>query len=149
MRNNEMAKWDREIEVAVEAAKQAAEIARRYQSGIEAEIKSDLSPVTKADRECEALITRLLQEAFPSDGLLGEEGSNVPSKSGRRWIIDPIDGTRDYVRGNPLWSTLIGLEDGPDIVAGVVNLPMYGVMFTATKGGGAFRNGTRIHVSSK
>src|SRR4030088_3333352 len=149
MRNNKMAKWEREIEVAVEAAKQAAGIARAYQSGIQAEVKSDLSPVTKADRECEALIARILREAFPDDGLLGEEGANVPSRSGRRWIIDPIDGTRDYLRGNPLWSTLIGLEDGADIVAGVVNLPVYGELFTATKGGGAFRNGTSIHVSSK
>ncbi len=98
-----MSDWSKELEVAVRASNQAVELALRYQPGIVAETKPDKSPVTAADRECEKLIARILSEAFPEDGLLGEEGVNVASRSGRRWIIDPIDGTRDYLRGNPLW----------------------------------------------
>ena len=79
--------------------------------------------MTQADRECERVIAGMLSEAFPEDGIFGEEGARVESRSGRRWIIDPIDGTRDYVRGNPLWANLIALEAGGDVVVGVVNLP--------------------------
>ena len=145
--------WARELDVAVRAAKQAAEVALRMQPGISAEIKPDRSPVTQADRECERLIARELVEAFPEDGILGEEGARAESHSGRRWIIDPIDGTRDYLRGNSLWANLIALEAGPDagndVVVGVVNLPIQGRCFTATRGGGAYRDGSRIQVSSK
>jgi histidinol-phosphatase len=141
--------WRREIEVAAQAARQAAELALRYQPGIVAETKPDNSPVTEADRECERLIARILSEAFPEDGLLGEEGTLAESRSGRRWIIDPIDGTRDYVRRNPLWANLIALEQGNDVVVGVVNLPMQGNLYSASRGGGAFHNGSPVRVSSK
>src|SRR5689334_16023426 len=144
-----MAKWSRELEVAADAARRSAELALRYQAGIEAETKSDGSPVTRADRECEQLISRILTDAFPGDGVLGEEGARAESRSGRRWIIDPIDGTRDYVRGNPLWANLIALEEGNEIVAGVVNLPMLGNLYSASRGGGALRNGSTMRVSSK
>jgi histidinol phosphatase-like enzyme (inositol monophosphatase family) len=138
-----------ELEVAEDAARRAAELALGYQRGIIAETKPDDSPVTAADREGERLIAGILNEAFPDDGLLGEEGTRAESRSGRRWIIDPIDGTRDYVRGNPLWANLIALEDRGEIVAGVVNLPMLGSLYTSGREGGAFRNGARIHASSK
>lgn len=141
--------WDRELEVAQEASRAAAELAAHYQTGIQAESKADLSPVTHADRECEQLIARTLAEAFPEDGLLGEEGAHVESRNGRRWIIDPIDGTRDYVRGNPLWANLIGLETGGEVVAGVVNLPALGAIYCASKGFGAYRNGVPMRASSK
>ena len=144
-----MSGWMHELEVAEDAARRAAELALGYQRGIVAETKPDGSPVTAADREGERLIARILNEAFPDDGLLGEEGTRAESRSGRRWIIDPIDGTRDYVRGNPLWANLIALEDRGEIVAGVVNLPMLGSLYTAGREGGAFRNGARIHASSK
>ena len=141
--------WSREIEVAVQAARKAAELALRSQPNVVPETKPDNSPVTEADRECERLIARLLSEAFPEDGLLGEEGTRIESRSGRRWIIDPIDGTRDYVRGNPLWANLIALEEGNEVVAGVVNLPMLGNLYSAWRGGGALHNGSPIYVSSK
>src|SRR5882724_8476981 len=144
-----MSDWSRELEVAIRASTQAVELALRYQPGIIAETKSDKSPVTTADRECEKLIARILSEAFPEDGLLGEEGTNVESRSGRRWIIDPIDGTRDYLRGNPLWSNLIGLEVGADVVVGVVNLPGLGSLYSGNRHGGAFRNNSPINVSSR
>ena len=144
-----MSLWSKELAVAVRAVKQAAELALRHQPQISVKTKADKSPVTQADFECEKLIAALLAEEFPADGLLGEEGTSVGSRSGRRWIIDPIDGTRDYIRGNPLWANLIGLEADGDIVAGVVNLPVLGNLYTATRGGGAFRNDSPIHVSSK
>jgi histidinol-phosphatase len=144
-----MRSWNKELDLAVSAARQAAELALQYQQGIEVETKPDDSPVTRADRECERLIASILTGAFPDDGVLGEEGARAESRSGRRWIIDPIDGTRDYVRGNPLWANLIALEDGGDVVAGVVNLPVLGLTYKASKGGGAFRNGAAIRPSSK
>jgi histidinol phosphatase-like enzyme (inositol monophosphatase family) len=144
-----MNNWLKELDVAVAAARAAGELAARYQHGIQAETKSDLSPVTHADRECEQLIASMLTQAFPGDGLLGEEGARKESSTGRKWIVDPIDGTRDYVRGNPLWATLIGLEVDGEIAAGVASLPALGGMYTAAVGGGAFRNGEPIRVSAK
>jgi len=133
----------------MEAAKKAAELALRHQPNIVAETKPDQSPVTQADRECEQLIARMLTEAFPEDGVFGEEGARAGARSGRRWIIDPIDGTRDYVRGNQLWANLIALEAEGDVVVGVVNLPMLGKLYSASRGGGAHSNGSQIHCSSK
>src|SRR5271166_2233445 len=144
-----MSHWSHELEVATEAARKAAELALRYQPGIVAEQKPDNSPVTQADRECERLIARILTDAFPDDGLLGEEGACADSRSGRRWIVDPIDGTRDYVRGNPLWANLLALEDHGEIVAGVVNLPGLRQLYSARKGGGAFCNGKGIRPTAK
>jgi histidinol-phosphatase len=140
--------FGKEIEIARKAAVRAAALALRHQTaGIRAESKPDDSPVTIADRECERLIAGMLEEAFPEDGVLGEEGARKESRSGRRWIIDPIDGTRDFVRGNPLWSVLIGLEDCGEIVAGVVHLPLLSQTCWASRGGGAFRNDAPMRVS--
>jgi len=141
--------WSRELELATEAAKAAAELALNLQPNVVAETKPDKSPVTQADRECELLIAQKLHETFPNDAILGEEGANLDGTSGRRWIIDPIDGTRDYLRGNPLWANLIALESGGDIVVGVVNLPVLGKLYSANRGGGAHCNGSLIHASSK
>jgi histidinol-phosphatase len=139
-----------ELEVVSEIVRRAGETALRYwRSGLTADAKSDDSPVTIADRECERLISAALDERFPEDGLLGEEGSAKPSRSGRRWIVDPIDGTRDFVRGNPMWSMLIGLEAGGDVVAGFAYFPALGELATASRGGGAHINGTAIHASAE
>ncbi len=138
----------REIEAARKAAEQSAKLALRHQAaGVRAETKSDDSPVTVADKECEKLIARALEEAFPEDGILGEEGAQKESRSGRRWIIDPIDGTRDFLRGNPLWSVLIGLEQDGEVVAGVIHLPLLGQTCWAGRGSGAYRNDSRVRVS--
>ena len=100
--------FEKELAVARRVARESGELAMRLQAqGVEAEEKADLSPVTIADKECEKLISRLLLEAFPDDGLLGEEGANRESANGRKWIIDPIDGTRDFVRGTPVWSVSV------------------------------------------
>jgi histidinol-phosphatase len=141
--------WSKELDLAIEAAKRSAMLALEIQPKIVTETKPDNSPVTQADRECERMIAGMLAEAFPDDGVFGEEGTRVEARSGRRWIIDPIDGTRDYVRGNPLWANLIALEADGEVVAGVVNLPVLGKLYAANKGGGAHCNGSAIHPSSK
>src|SRR5271166_4912567 len=143
-----MSGWSRELGTAIEAAKKAGELALKMQPDVVAETKADNSPVTQADRECERVVARMLSETFPSDGVLGEEGASVESASGRRWIVDPIDGTRDFVRGNPLWSVLIALEDNREVMAGVVHLPLLGHTCWASRGGGAFRDDARMRVSS-
>jgi len=140
---------DQELAVAREAVNAAAELALRMQPGIVAEVKPDDSPVTEADRQCERIIVERIRRAFPDDGILAEEGSSAESASGRKWIVDPIDGTRDYVRGLPLWANLIALEQDGRIVLGVVNLPCLGWFCHATAGGGAYRNGERLHVSAR
>jgi fructose-1,6-bisphosphatase/inositol monophosphatase family enzyme len=104
--------------------------------------------LSNADKECERIIAGMIEEAFPEDGLLGEEGLRKPSRSGRQWIVDPIDGTRDFVRGSPLWAVLIGLDVGGEVVAGVAHLPALGEMYFAARGGGAYRNESRIRVSA-
>lgn len=141
--------FEKELEAARAAALRAGRLALDYQAkGVPAEAKLDRSPVTVADRECERLIAAALDEAFPGDGLLGEEGVVKKSASGRRWIIDPIDGTRDFLRGLPTWAVLIGLETGSDVSAGVVYFPAAGDLYFASRGGGAFLNNRPIRVSS-
>ncbi len=131
-------------------AEEAGALAADYQrQGVTAEEKADESPVTAADRACEKLIVERLTREFPGDGLLGEEGANRESRNGRKWIIDPIDGTRDFVRGIPLWSVLIGLEEDEEVVAGVAYSPRQNLLLSASKGGGAWANGVRLHVSGK
>ena len=140
--------FGQEIETARRIANLSAQLALRHQkSGLFAENKPDDSPVTIADRESEKLIAKMLEEAYPDDGILGEEGSSKESKNGRRWIIDPIDGTRDFVRGNPLWSVLIALEKDGEVQAGVVHLPLMGSTCWGSRGEGAFRSDVRLRVS--
>ena len=146
--NEEMA-FEQELAVAREASERAAEIARRLQPEIVPEVKPDASPVTEADRQCERAIVERIRREFPDDGVLAEEGSAAESRNGRKWIIDPIDGTRDFVRGTPLWANLIALEQDGEVVLGVVNLPCLGWFCHAIKGAGAYRNGKRMHVSER
>lgn len=139
----------KELETGRAIARRAGEIAlRHWRTGIAFDAKADDSPVTRADRECEQFIAHALEQAFPDDGLLGEEGAQKPSRSGRRWIIDPIDGTRDFVRGNPAWANLIGLEADGEVVAGFACMPALGELFSAVRGGGAFVNEQRMHASA-
>ena len=141
--------FGKELDLARRTARRAAELAMGYQAaGLRTDYKSDHSPVTSADRACERLIAAALEEAFPEDGLLGEEGASKESRNGRRWIIDPIDGTRDFIRGLPLWCVMIALEEDGEVKAGVVHLPMLGHTCWASRGDGAFRNGVRIRASS-
>jgi histidinol phosphatase-like enzyme (inositol monophosphatase family) len=144
-----MTSFSKELDLGRSIARRAGEVALRYWGkGIGFESKSDQSPVTVADREGEQLIARLVAEYFPGDGMLGEEGTRKDSGNGRRWIIDPVDGTRDFVRGNPNWAVLIGFEAGGEVQAGFAFLPAVDQMFYAARGAGAFRNDAAIHVST-
>jgi histidinol-phosphatase len=140
--------WRSRYEVAVEATQQAARHALGYfDRGLAVETKADQSPVTIADRETEALLRRTLQAAFPGDGFLGEEQGETPGSTGFRWVIDPIDGTRSFVRGIPLWATLVGLEYKGEQIAGIVDAPALGQSWRALRGDGAFRGDRRLRVS--
>lgn len=140
--------FEREVEAAKLMVQEAGALALDFQrQGVTAEEKADESPVTAADRACEKLIVDFIRREFPEDGVLGEEGANRQSHNGRKWIVDPIDGTRDFVRGIPLWAVLIGLEQGGEVVAGAANSPRQGLLLWASRGGGAFANGSRINVS--
>ncbi len=141
--------WQREIDVCRAVARRAGELALGHAArGIRAEDKADLSPVTVADRECERLIVDGLSAAFPDDGFLGEEGALERGRSGRRWIVDPIDGTRDFVRRLPTWSNLIGLEVEGEVVLGTCFLPAQDELYWAVRGEGAFVNERRIRISA-
>src|SRR5262245_36058401 len=140
--------WRVRYEKAIEAARQAGQLALRYfDSGTAVEWKQDRSPVTIADRDAESLLRTALLGAFPDDGFLGEESGEKPGTSGFRWIIDPIDGTRSFVRGIPLWATLVGLEYKDEQIAGVADVPALGHTYRALRGDGCYRNDRRLRVS--
>lgn len=140
--------YQTELTAGAAIARKAGDLALKIREGnIGIEVKSDESPVTIADRACEKLIVEELQRAFPEDGLLGEEGAARESSNGRRWIIDPIDGTRDFIRGTRAWSVLVGLEEAGKVVAGFAYFPSTGEMFSAARGEGAFWDGQRIQTS--
>jgi histidinol-phosphatase len=140
--------WRARYEVAVEAARQAGRLALRYfDTGLAVEWKQDHSPVTVADREAEALLRTTLLGRFPDDAFLGEEHGEQPGTSGFRWIIDPIDGTRSFVRGVPIWATLVGLEYRDEQIAGVCEVPALGQTYRALRGDGAYRGDRRLRVS--
>jgi histidinol phosphatase-like enzyme (inositol monophosphatase family) len=141
--------YQRELDFALRAAQMAGENARRIrEGGITAEAKADESPVTIADRENERLIREAIEREFPEDGILGEEGSSRTGSSGRRWIIDPIDGTRDFVRGNRFWCVLLALEQDDESLVGVAHFPMLDETYWAARGGGSFSNGTPLRASA-
>ena len=135
------------VTAALEAARAAGEIAMTYyRGGFEVTIKPDNTPVTQADQEAEKAIRVILARATPGCGFLGEEFGQDGSTS-RRWIIDPIDGTRNFVRRIPIWAVLIALEEDGQVTTGVVHNPVTGELFWARKGEGAWADGERIHVS--
>jgi histidinol-phosphatase len=141
--------YERELEKALEITREAGKLAMKFfHQSPPVEEKADASPVTIADRECERLITRLLQENFSQDGILGEEGARIPSKSGRRWIIDPIDGTRDFVRHNPFWSTQLALQVDNQVVLGIIHCPSIDEMLFAVAECGCFYNDARAAAST-
>jgi histidinol-phosphatase len=115
--------------------------------GLAVRTKSDLSPVSEADEETERALRDLLRKERPDDGILGEEyGTNGATT--RRWIIDPIDGTRNYVRGVPVFGTLIALEEEGSVTTGVVSAPALARRWWARRGEGSFCNGARLRVSA-
>ncbi len=141
--------WRNRYEVAIDAAHRAGQHALSYFDGnLSVESKADASPVTIADREAEGVLRRLLSVAFPHDGFLGEEYGETPGSSGYRWVLDPIDGTRSFIRGVPLWGTLVGLEYRDEQIAGIAEAPALGQSWRALRGDGAYRGERRMRVSS-
>ena len=136
-------------EAGIELAQKAAKIALgHYETALDVEWKHDESPVTIADRESEKFLRSSLKKYFNKDGFLGEEYDDEPGVSGYRWIIDPIDGTRNFVRGIPIWATLLGLEYKGEMLAGITVAPALNQTYRALRGDGAFRNDVKINVST-
>ena len=136
------------LNAAIDAAKAAGEIALRYfRTNLTVETKADRTPVTRADRECESKIVEILAARFPEIGFLGEEHGARSGTRNARWIIDPIDGTKNFIRGIPFFATLIALEEEGDVTAGVMYAPAINDLLYAKKGQGAFANDRRVHVS--
>jgi histidinol-phosphatase len=136
-------------DAALALAEEADALSLRYfHGGVEVQAKADGTPVTRADREVEALARRRLATAFPGHALAGEEEGGAIDPSVPTWIVDPIDGTKNFVRGIPVWATLIALVvDGVPVV-GVASAPAMGERWDAATGLGARRNGAVMTVSA-
>lgn len=128
------------LQLALIAAREAGDITLRYfcQDNFQVELKSDASPVTVADRQAELHLRHKISAAFPLDGILGEEFPETPGTSGYRWILDPIDGTKSFISGVPLYGTLIGVEFEKQSVVGVIHIPGLDECVYAATGQGAW-----------
>jgi histidinol-phosphatase len=137
-----------ELQAALDAAAQAASIARSmYQRNVEVRIKADKTPVTEADIRCETAIREILESRFPAYGFFGEETISRGLDAENLWLVDPIDGTKAFVREYPMFSTQIALMRRGEIVLGVSSAPVYGELAFAERGCGAFLNGKALAVS--
>jgi histidinol-phosphatase len=137
------------LEFSVVLARGAGDITLNYfRKQPETSTKSDGSYVTIADREAEAYLRGQINERFPDDGILGEEEGETEGRSGRRWILDPIDGTFAFVHGVPFYGVLIALEIDGEMSVGVINMPALGEIVSAAQGCGCFLNGEPARVST-
>ena len=140
------------LEFSVVLARGAGDITLNYfRKQPETSTKSDGSYVTIADREAEAYLRGQINERFPEDGIVGEEEGETEGRSGRRWILDPIDGTFAFVHGVPFYGVLIALEIDGEMSVGVINMPALGEIVSAAQGCGCFLNGelTRVSTTAK
>jgi histidinol-phosphatase len=136
------------LEAVHDAAQIAGRVAmRHYRSALTVEAKADGSPVTVADREAEAALREWITQRFPDDGVEGEELGVIRPNAHRRWIVDPIDGTKTFVRGVPLWGTLVAVVEQTDVLAGAAFFPAVDEMLAAAPGEGAWWNDVRCSVS--
>ncbi|MDP9349046.1 MAG: hypothetical protein M3P24_07890 [Gemmatimonadota bacterium] len=138
---------DNLMEFAARVATRAGEITLEHFGRAAVRFKGDGSEITVADEAAEAYVRSALSEAFPEDGIVGEEGEDLPSRSGRRWIVDPIDGTRSFGCGVPLYAVLIALEEDGEPTLGCCHFPALGETLVAARGAGAWLNGERARVS--
>jgi histidinol phosphatase-like enzyme (inositol monophosphatase family) len=133
------------LQAALDISETAAAIPMQYfRSTLAVEDKPDQSPVTIADRETEAHIRRAIEERFPAHGIFGEEFGRSAREDAHTWIVDPIDGTRAFICGIPLFGMLIGVLHKGEPIAGVIRMPALGEVFGGAKGGGATMNGKPI-----
>jgi len=136
------------LTAAREAAAAAAEVILHYwKRGVDVELKGDATPVTVADREAEQAIRRLLRAALPEASIYGEEYGLDGARDGLLWLVDPLDGTKSFVRRTPFFSTQIALMDRGELVLGVSSAPVYGETMWASAGGGSWFEGKRVHVA--
>jgi len=136
------------LDFAIETAKTAGDITLEYFGRRpQIEWKIDRTPVTQADKACEEKIIANIQKHYPDHAILGEEFGMIEGKSDFKWIIDPIDGTKNFIRGIPMYGTLIGLEKSGECVLGVAYSPALKELVYAAKGSGCFANGNRVTVS--
>jgi histidinol phosphatase-like enzyme (inositol monophosphatase family) len=140
---------DARIAPAAELARLTGDIAlRHYRSNLTVETKADGSPVTAADRAAEQAAREWVGRYFPDDGILGEEFGEERPGARRRWIIDPIDGTKSFVRGTPLWGSLVALCEGETVLAGAAYFPAVDELIAAAPKAGCWWNGSRCAVST-
>jgi histidinol-phosphatase len=137
------------LDFAVDLVRTAGEMTLRWfrSPDLAVDSKADGTPVTAADRAAERLVRERIAGRFPDDGVLGEEEPEVRGRSGRRWIVDPIDGTKAFTRGVPLYSTLLALHDGDGAALGVIGLPALGQVVYAGRGLGCWSDGRPARVS--
>ena len=139
--------YEEELAFALELAEEAGRIGMSFFRGsFDVREKADRSPVTEADLAIEAMIREEIRRRYPDDAVLGEE-SGLQGRAARRWIVDPIDGTRNFADGIQIWATLIALAVDEVPVLGVVSAPALGERYAARRGGGATLNGEPIRVS--
>jgi histidinol-phosphatase len=140
---------DARIAPAADLARLMGDVAlHHYRSRLSVELKADGSPVTAADRAAEQAAREWVDRFFPGDGVLGEELGEVRASATRRWIVDPIDGTRSFVHGVPLWGSLAALCEGETVLSGAAYFPAIGESIAAAPGAGCWWNGSRSAVSS-
>lgn len=142
-----MLKQDLALAISLAEAADAITLDRFQAQDLNVATKPDLTPVSDADLAVEKTLRGIIERERPDDDILGEEYGGTPAATGRQWVIDPIDGTKSFVRGVPIWATLIALCDGHTPVLGVVSAPALSRRWWATDGGGAFLNGSPLHVS--
>jgi histidinol phosphatase-like enzyme (inositol monophosphatase family) len=130
------------------AALAGAEALRHFRRRLEVEAKVDGSPVTRADRDAERVVRSWVERHFPDDGILGEEFGESRPGARRRWLVDPVDGTRAFVKGVPLWGTLVAVAEGERVLAGAAEFPALGERLVAARGEGCWWNGACCRVSS-
>jgi histidinol phosphatase-like enzyme (inositol monophosphatase family) len=137
------------LEAVHEVARICGDVAyRHFRTGLPVEWKADGSEVTRADREAEMAARDWVRRHFPGDAIVGEELGAEGDPDQRRWLIDPIDGTRTFVRGVPLWGSLAAVEHGGTVLAGAINCPATGDFVIAAPGEGCWHNGARTSVST-
>lgn len=140
------------MQVLLEAVDEVARLAgakaqAHFRTALAVDTKADGSPVTRADREAERAAREWLAARFPGDGILGEEFGETNPGAARRWFLDPVDGTKSFVRGVPLWGSMAGVMEGDTVLAGAIAFPALGESIAAARGEGCWWNGARCRVS--
>lgn len=137
------------LEFALDAVWQAGRITLgHFQSNLDTQRKTDNTPVTVADQQAEQELRQMIAEYWPNHGIIGEEYGQSPSNSPYTWIIDPIDGTKSFISGVPLYANLLALVDGEKTLIGIANFPALGETIYAVRGEGCYWNGRRARVST-